>query len=137
MGYYVHIHVAFSCDEEDLLRAIAANHLACPEAVTDPPECRLFLQHLAGGKGVSMGPKGALCTWGCVGNYTSGTDFAEHLADFWPDLFAKGVICDFERIVIFWENEQSESPSAIQISYEDGRCVSKTFEELPFSWGQM
>ena len=139
MGWYVHIHVAFSCDENEPVAKIAAKHLPLVEDVNDGARAaRWFLESLAGRTGRNPGPKGGLSLWGMVGNYTKGDDFVEALMAFWKELFKSGTVFDFHRILVFTEQEQSEAADAWQIGYDEETCevVVKEFSGLPFSWGQ-
>jgi len=142
MGFYVHIQVSFACDENEGVAALAKKHL--PTIGNDAPDAVLFLEALASRTGRNAGPKGGLSLWGMIGNYTSGDDFVEALRPFWGDLLS-GVAGGprwFERVVVFVEREQRNSPTAYQIGFDDPDSPNRVIaiqkhELLPFSWGQM
>lgn len=141
MGWYVHIHVAFSCDENEPVAKIAAKHRPLIEDINDGARAaRWFLDDLSGRTGRNPGPKGGLCLWGITGNYTKGDDFVEALRPFFKDLFENGDgnPFQFERIMVFTEQEQSDAAEAWQIGYDEEarELVVKHFPQLPFSWGQ-
>lgn len=149
MGFYVHIHVAFACDDFDPLAACARKHLAMGYVEADR-EAAAFLEDLAGRTGTAhRGPKGGLCLWGWVGNYASGERFAETLRPFWIELLSAEDLGDdseigpfsFERIIIFEEREQTEAATAYEIFWdepdrEDRQLVIREHPNLPFSWKQ-
>lgn len=78
-----------------------------------------------------------------MGNCTSGERFCEVLRPFWGDLLndIEGGPLDFEHIIVFTEDEQSEAPVALQIGWDDetspDRKISiERFNGLPFTWMQ-
>ena len=136
MGHYVHLHVCFSCDKNDLVAALASEHLADQDLTR---EARWYLEALAGRSGNNDGPKGGLSLWGIVGKGTDGKGFCEALRPFWGDLLSgevDGGPCDFERCLVFEEHEQTERAIAHEIRWEDGEISIRRFGDLPFSWGQ-
>lgn len=140
MGYYVHLHVAFACDENEGVAKLAQHHLDLlgPDA---PIEVHWFLGDLANRSGKNRGPKGGLSLWGIVGNYTNGEEFCEVLRSFWNDLLREvpGGPFDFEHVLVFEEREQSGCATAFEIIYDEDRDIIeiKRHENLPFSWHQM
>lgn len=75
-----------------------------------------FLEHAAEGKGVALGPKGDMFTWGSVGNYTSVVTFVEALRPFWADLYRERIIWDFSGIVVMSQTEQRAHSTIIEVS---------------------
>jgi len=137
MGYYVHLSVVFACDHNECVATIAKRHL---NEIKEPCEAVWFLKALSERTGKNPGPKGGVSTWGIIGNYTSASNFAESLRQFWIDLLTQpdshGGPLDFEHIMIFYEEEQSEQAKAIEVFYENGGLVLK-HHNLPFAWMQM
>lgn len=147
MGFYVHIHVSFACDNNDEIAALAKEYLSGAKKLTeeDSPDAhftaRKFLESLASRSGNNEGPKGGLSLWGMVGNYTRVDLFCELLVPFWKDLFK----CSegpgpWEHIIVFEESEQSEQAIAYEIFLEDegygnGGLITRR-HELPFCWNQ-
>jgi hypothetical protein len=125
------------CDDNDVLAMVAARHIGkfvdheCREA-------QLFLADLSQRTGKNPGPKGGLCLWGMVGNYTLPGKFCEALRDFWCDVYESGVLLDFEHILVFSEPEKSGAANAHEISYNENtrELTIKFHERLPFSWMQ-
>ncbi len=136
MGYYVHLSVIFSCNENEPVAKIAKRHL---EEVEDCFEAQMFLKELSVRTGWNPGPKGGLSLWGITGNYTSPDHFVEKLHPFWLDLFrSEGGPLDFEHIIVFCEPEQREYASCHEISYdEDTDKLEIKGHVLPFAWMQM
>lgn len=137
MGYYVHIHVAFACDTNEGVAALAKKHLLT--IGDDCNEARWFLEALSGRTGNNPGPKGGLSLWGIIGNYSDGEKFVEVLKSFWTELLTgeiDGGPCSHENIVVMVEREQTEWAEAIQIGCEDGKLEIKRCERLPFAWMQ-
>ena len=151
MGYYVHLSVVFSCDQNDGVAALAKKHLTVLPPADHEDHCdeaQWFLEDLAGRTGENRGPKGGLSTWGMVGNYTHAEEFVKVLAPFWLELLqadgeSGGPLCH-EHILVFYEPEQSEAANAIEIVLESedemergkGRLVIYHHQGLPFCWGQ-
>ena len=147
MGYYVHLSVIFSCDENEGVAELAKRHMALlPE--DGPSEAKWFLEDLSKRQGQNIGPKGGLSLWGLVGNYTQAEEFVEVLRPFWNDLLNEvdGGPLGFEHVLVFYEPEQSEAASAIEIfrersddssRYEKGDLLIRHHRDLPFCWGQM
>ena len=144
MGWNVHLHVAFKCTTNDGVAALAQRHLTGLRLPEEAIEARLFLEALANRSGENLSMKGGLSLWGLVGNHTDVGEFCEVLVPFWHDLLSgiDGGPLDFERVVVFEEQEQSEAAAAYQIGWDhpdrrDARRVQiQRFERLPFSWGQ-
>lgn len=147
MAWDVHIHVCFACHRNDPVADLAAKHLpdvANREHDGDDGDraARWFLEALTKRTGDNPGPKGGLSMWGIVGNYTRGESFCEALRPFFEELLRSGIggICRHEHILVFEEQEQSESATAYEIMlYDDdkvGGLVVKRHDKLPFSWMQ-
>lgn len=153
MGYYVHLSVIFACDQNEGVAALAQKHLVLlpPDDHEDACiEAKWFLEDLAGRTGQNNGPKGGLSLWGIVGNYTHAEEFVKALTAFWKELLqadgeSGGPLCH-EHILVFYEPEQSEMASAIEIILskndeldrsEAGDLVIRHHTNLPFCWGQM
>ena len=139
MGYYVHIHVCFACDDNDPVAALALKHL--PTIPANAREARWFLESLSKRSGENLGPKGGLSLWGIVGNYTNGAEFCDVLRPFWLELIGGevGGICNFENVVVICEAEDSGAATAYQVSFDEdnGAVAVKTSERLPFLWNQV
>lgn len=147
MAYDVHIHLAFSCSRNEGVAELAKRHAAGmnPDAPDGIREAKWFLDDLAERTGRNLGPKGGLCLWGMTGNYTRVGDFCEVLRPFWLELLTTGIDggpLDFERVIVFEEQEQSEQAIAYEIGLEDdedGMSRAALFirrHELPFAWMQ-
>jgi hypothetical protein len=124
MGYYVHLHVAFNCNENDDVAELARKHSRRLEDASVPSECLWFLENLSARTGQNPGPKGGLSLWGIVGNKTDVNGFIDFLKDFWLDLLSgevDGGPCDHEHIIVFYENEGSERAHCYEIALTD-RC---------------
>lgn len=151
MGYYVRICIVFACENYGPLSELAKKHLPDLEAKVADEEsdsCRealWFLKDMAGRKGELPGPKGGLCTWGMVGNYTQPLQFVEDLKPFFVDMLSSessGLITHHQRIIVLYENEQSEQAHCYEIYRNDGgygpRCeLEVKHHDLPFCWMQM
>lgn len=149
MARDVHIHVCMPGSNENLLPGIAAQYLP---TVSENRDAAAFLTSLVEGIGTFHGFKGSLTMWGYVGNYVHAEDFVNVLRPFWHAVYqakdADGeygaVLLSFERILVFYEHEQSLQAHAYEISLEqegdfadrsDAPLVIKHFD-CPFSWGQ-
>jgi hypothetical protein len=137
MGYYVHLHVAFSCDDNEPVAELAKKHLPLmTEQADGAREARWFLEDLSKRTGGNKGPKGGLSLWGITGNYTRGEAFVEALRPFFTEMFATQTeIFDHEHILVFEEPEQSEQCIAHEISFESGVMKVKR-HECPFAFMQ-
>lgn len=145
MGWYVHIHVCFPCNDESAVVALAASHLrewVLPGDADDGVRAaEWFLKALADGKGFNPGPKGTLCLWGMVGNYTNVESFCDVLRPFWSAmLLNNAAMCPHERIIVFEEQEQSEAANAYEIKLDDKKSgtavLINVHRRLPFAWMQ-
>jgi hypothetical protein len=145
MGFYVFMLVAFRCDSNDGVAALARKHLGIlgvpvvagagkewdwprredlPEHLhLDHWEAICFLTDLAGRSGGNKGPKGGTSSWGTVGNGTDPQAFVDVLRPFWMDLLGGGPDgeiaggpLDFEHVIVFGEREQSARAHAWEIS---------------------
>jgi hypothetical protein len=148
MAWDVHIHVCFSCDRNEPVAELARRHLEAVKARDGDDGDRAavwFLEDLAKRTGGNPGPKGGLSLWGMVGNYTNGASFCEALKPFFEEMLIHGVggICQHEHILVFEEQEQSESPTVYEIMLDGDydsdarRLAIKRHENLPFTWMQM
>lgn len=141
MAHCVHIHVCFACDDNDVVAALATKHRPAIVAVLDDKRCfeaNWFLEDLAKRTGANHGPKGGLSLWGMVGNYTSEDKFVEVLMPFWKDLLGiDGGPCSHEHVLIFFEREQTERTTAIEIFLEDDEeTIAVKEHECPFTFMQ-
>lgn len=136
MGYYVHISVVMSCDENEPVAEVAKNYI---NTIKDCNEAKWYLQELSERKGFNPGPKGGLSLWGITGNYTCSDKFVECLTPFWKELFENEIgIFDFEHIIVFSEPEQRKYASCHEISWnKEKKEVEVKFHNLPFAWMQM
>ena len=144
MACYVHLHLAFACDNPEALGALADMHLQrMLDGAGEVPcqEALWFLRHLASRPPLFVGPKGGLCLWGLVGNYTSGVAFVETLSPFWRDLLATdldGFPGVLEHVLVFEEPEQFGYATAYEISLSDegqGPLIIVA-HPCPFGWQQ-
>ncbi len=135
MGYYVHLHVCFACDTNDEVAALANQR---KESVREHKEAFWFLDDLSKRTGRNPGPKGGLSLWGIVGNYSRGDSFCEILRPFWMALLAgvDGGPRDFDRVIVFEEQEQSERTIAFEIYLESPDSLIIKTHECPFSFMQ-
>ena len=145
MGFYVHIHVAFCFNDKKALQGIAQRHydrLKVEDRMSG--DVNNFLITLAQGEAMHPGPKGELCAWGHIGNYTDGAAFVETLRPFWRELYREEkddsgdmleTVFTSQRIMVFTEAEQSGHAQAWQIGLDGDKLEIKHFTELPFSWG--
>ncbi len=143
MGYYVHLHVAFNCDRNEAVAEVAREHLQWSEGLTR--ESQWYLQELSQREGKNFGPKGGLLLWGLVGNATDVEQFVEELRPFWADILGErrpGLPLSHHRVVVLYEEEQTEAANAYQIGWDDPYRVDRKLEirhfgPLPFAWNQM
>lgn len=148
MGFYVHLSVIFSASYNDGIAELARKHL--PLLVFEDGENReaeWFLRDLSGRTGENMGPKGGLCLWGTVGNYTRPDKFVDKLRPFWKELLSgvTGGPLSFHHILVFGEPEQTERTTAYEIflpENEDGFGDHESdlivkVHECPFAFMQM
>jgi hypothetical protein len=141
MGLYVHVHVSFSCDNNEGVAELAKKHLLLASNNNYTKEATWFLKDLAIRTGSNPGPKGGMSLWGIIGNYTNVEDFVVTLKPFWVDLLT-GVEDgphSFEHILVFEEREQAERAIAYEIFLEepDHKEFTVRKHELPFAWMQM
>lgn len=141
MGWYVHIHVAFSCDRNEGVGELAAKHLAMLSESDDDAirYVRFFLTELSERTGENPGPKGGLSLWGMTGNCTRADEFCQTLIPFWGELLSghiDGGPCSHEHVIVFEEQEQSERAVAYEIASDDGAPITIKRHELPFAWMQ-
>ena len=122
MGYYVHLHVAFACDENEPVARLAKKYLAqlAPKKNSDSlGAARRFLRALSRRTSANPGEKGGISIWGEIGNYTRGDQFCQILRPFWNDLLTThpqtGGPLDFEHILVFCEPENHERTTAYEI----------------------
>lgn len=143
MGYYVHVHVSFACDDNEPVAALAKRHAENykTEGAGDAERAaRWFLDDLSERTGTNMGPKGGVSLWGIIGNYTSVDEFCELLRPFWIELLTTPQCgpLDFEHIIVFEEREQSEQAVAYEIYLErESQALTIKRHALPFCWNQM
>ena len=108
------------------------------EKIADCTEAQSFLNYISEGKGYACGHKGALLTWGIVGNYTDADDFIKKLEPFFLEIYDKecGPL-DFEHILVFCEAEQSESATAYELIYDEKeKKLEVKVHHCPFAWMQ-
>jgi hypothetical protein len=144
MGYYVHIHVAFACDENEPVAALAAKHRpSIAEGDDGARAAQWFLDDLAKRTGKNHGTKGGLSLWGMIGNYTVVESFVSVLRPFWREMLTSeaGGICNFEHILVFGEREQTEKTTAYEIFLADEEDPNSDLivkeHECPFTFMQM
>lgn len=132
MGWYVHLHLCFSCNDNEPLAALARKH----EVVGyDCPVANWLLRDLGQRSGTNPGPKGGLCLWGMIINGNWVEDFVTELRPFWTELLQTEL--DHEHILVFYEEEQSEAANAYEIYLDENRLIVKHHTRLPFTWMQM
>lgn len=154
MGYYVHLSVTYSgdCDGDALerLKPLVEKHKKYIEKEWDDVsqdgkhtyewsrEAYWFLEAVLDKKNYNCGPKGMLFTWGIVGNYTSAENFKDCLSPFFEEMLKEEIsVSDFDHILVFWEQEQSEQAKAFEIFLnEDSKKLEVKKHELPFCWNQ-
>jgi hypothetical protein len=130
MGWYVHLHVCFSCDSNEGVAVLARRHLERLGDDYPKRQAIWFLTDLANRTGENPGPKGGLSLWGMVVNGKEVPhDFVQQLEPFWRDLLRgdiDGGPAGHHRIIIMYEEEQSEAANAYEIGWED---------DWPDHWG--
>ena len=146
MGFYVHLHVAFACNSNDGVAALAKKHLAEVPAPVDgyreggEKEAVWYLEELSKRTGNNPGPKGGISLWGVIGNYTEPEKFVSTLLPFFKELLSgsiEGGPCSFEHIIVFHEREQTEQASAIEVFLdEDKKEIITKNHDLPFAFMQ-
>jgi hypothetical protein len=137
MGFYVHLHVAFACGENEGVARLAAEHRARLNG--ESAEAGWFLDDLAKRTGRNPGPKGGLSLWGIVGDYTSGERFVGALMPFWGDLLRSevdGGPPSHAHILVFEEAEQTERAIAFEVFLNDAKALTVKRHELPFCFSQ-
>ena len=138
MAWDVHLHVCFPCCDNNPVAKLATQFLP---SVAGDRDAENFLKDLASRSGHNKGYKGGLSLWGYVGNHSDGDRFVDILRPFWLALFEYGrdegdqIVLDFERVLVFVEEEQSERAIAYEIGL-DGEVLKINKHECPFSWGQ-
>jgi hypothetical protein len=152
MSYNVLLSVVIPCDENDGVAALAKKHLDVlgQREADGEREAIWFLQDLAQRTGRNTGPCGGVSLWGMTSNYTLVDVFVNLLGPFWFDLLTTecGGPLDFEHVLVFYENEQSEYANAYEIGFfgpdeptprsRDWRALEiRHHEKLPFAWMQM
>ena len=140
MAWNVHLHICFPCDSNDPVARIAKKGL---EQLSDNKRYeRFFLEDLSKRTGDNWGSKGGLSLWGIICNGLYAKDFVENLKFFWHELLAgeeDGLPLDFEHIIVFYEEEQSNAANAYEIqldSDDSAELIIKHHKNLPFSWAQ-
>lgn len=145
MSHYVHIHVVIPCDDNDDLAAVAKKFLPTINAKDEDcgREAAWFLEDLSTRTGKNPGRNGGLSLWGMIGNYTLVDEFCRLLLPFWTALLSedtKGGPTEFDHIVVFEEQEQTEAANAYVIRWDDWESEVRQVEivkheRLPFSFG--
>lgn len=139
MSWNVHLHIAFSAYENDPIAAVAKKHLALVEQNDDiVKEVKWFLKDASKRTGRNPGPKGGLFLWGKICNFLNAEAFIKGLSPFFLEILSTKE-CDpgdWERIVIFYEPEQSEAAHAYEVSLDETRLAIRHFQNLPFTWMQ-
>lgn len=136
MGFYVHIHVAFACDDFDYVSNIAKKFLET--AKLDQFDEKMFVNDMVSKSGEPKGPKGGLYLWGWIGNYTRVEEFCNNLKPLWKMLLADDDDSPFshEHIIVFEEKEQKEHAIAYEILLNDKNDIEIRTHALPFAWMQ-
>ena len=145
MSVLVNLVVSFQCNENEGVAEVAKRHLPMIRKTVDGGEAISFLEDLSQRTGTNPGTKGGMSLWGTVGNRIDAETFAESLRPFWNDLLRsriEGGPFAFQHIVLFYEVEESEHASALEIyldgdyreRIEDRHLTIKKHENLPFQW---
>jgi len=158
----VHLSVVFNCDENEPVALLAKRYMELfkiePVENNWPKyeynqeydkyyskEVGWFLSDLSKRTGHNWGPKGGLSMWGTVGNFTNPDDFIGCLKEFWFDLLSSQDCgpANFEHVIIFYEQEQSEQAKCYEIYLNPKKRNKYTLEDLvvkqhdlPFCWNQ-
>jgi len=125
------VTVQFEVSKPEMLPEIARRHSGIMarrdvrEEDFDRDALRL-LEHVAEGRGVALGPKGDMFTWGSVGNYTSVAHFVDALRPFFADLYRRGAIWNFVGIVVMSQTEQRAFSTIAEVSCD--QTVPRTRE---------
>ncbi|MEM9752110.1 MAG: hypothetical protein AAF916_01865 [Planctomycetota bacterium] len=152
MTWCVHLHVCFAAQHNDSLKSIAEKHLPNIPDESQYYEASEFLKDLSARTGEYSGPRGGLCLWGMVSNHTKAQVFVEVLKPFWIDLLSdlNGGPLEFERVIVFYEEEQSKSANCYEIGWNEealdidkwnqpkrlNQLLIRHHRQLPFSWNQ-
>lgn len=141
MGHYVHWLVSWNNGTPDELKPLAEAALATmpqPSPGHYPDDydgdAEWFLQQVRDGRGHFCGPKGDLWAIGQIGNYSNGDSIAKAILPFVKAMWERGYLFDFERVIIFDEQEQSERPIIYQIEHPG---IITRYESEGWYWGQM
>lgn len=117
------ITIQFQIRDEAGLFALAVRHRDRMLAVDrdgdewDRDACRM-LEYAAEAKGVALGPKGDMFTWGSVGNYSSADTFVDALRPFFQDLWRERVLFDFHTVVVMFQQEQHHTGHLFELSLD-------------------
>ncbi|MBI1929881.1 hypothetical protein HYR99_37220 [Candidatus Poribacteria bacterium] len=141
MAYYIYTTLSFPCNYNTEQEKAEMCELAQRELTKNPKMyayARLFLQGVASGSGFSKGNKGYIYTWGGVWNYFEPLKFFDALQNFFRELYHRSFLFDFERVVLLWEEEESESANAYVLAYDESldELLPQIHKHLPFAWGQ-
>lgn len=123
MSFTVPVTVQFQVNKPDVLRTVAREHRSTIERHDrrsdgyDPDAARM-LEHAAEGRGVALGPKGDMFTWGSVGNYASVDRFVGALRPFFADLYRERAIWDFATIVVMSQKEQQGTSTVVEVGMD-------------------
>jgi len=124
MSFDCNISVQFEVKNAKILRELAVEYVSRMKALADgldderegfDRDALRMLEHAAEGKGVAVGPRGDMYTWGSVGNYSSVDCFVDALAPVWIDLYAKRAMFDHNSIVVMFQQEQRPVGRIIEI----------------------
>lgn len=106
------IVVSFEVSKFEVLKELGRKHLEIMKKRADEddedydPDAQRMLQYVAEGKGIGMGPKGDMFTWGNVGNYGSLEGFVDALRGFWHDLYRDRAIMNCDGVIVMFQREQ-------------------------------
>ena len=136
------IVVSFEVSKFEVLEDLGRKHLETMKRRAEKddddydPDAQRFLQYVAEGKGIGLGPKGDMFTWGNVGNYGSLERFVDSLRGFWQDLFRDRAIMNCDGVVVMFQQEQSPFMKITEIvsarKLEDPGALVVRTAELPF-----
>ena len=134
MGWYVHFQISWGGGEPGDIIPIAKNF----EITNDmPQEVALFFRDVISRKSYFGGLKGDFWSWGTISNYTNAESFIDTVTPFFRALWLKDILFDFDRVVCFCEQEQSENVQIYQLSWDGTRVVSGNFDSgFDWCWGQ-
>lgn len=142
MGFYVHWQISWGAGSLDEVVPVAKEWYDTLTGEDGTPTCEEsthFLEDIISGKAHFEGHKGDFWGWGTIGNYTETGRMLHDLHPFFKNLFVRGVLSESDRIVMFEEQEQSETVTITWLVWDDGAkdVVAMTTQTSAWYWGTL